>query len=104
MIKKKRNIVLLALIAALIAILVVIIYIKPGVEAKVIYKSDSGIYPLSSGKNIVKFDETIYVPNLVEMYPDIEYVSYFDQNTNKTIAYINAFGGIGKNFLIYSDR
>ncbi len=62
---------------------------------------------LKKGKNYVKINSTysfLYAKELVIMNPDIEYISYYDSFLNKSIGYVNVFGGIGTNFLIDKNR
>ncbi|MEM0465072.1 MAG: hypothetical protein QXW97_00020 [Candidatus Pacearchaeota archaeon] len=70
-----------------------------------IYVSSQNVYEikLKSGKNYVYFNITkpFYVKKLVELNPEIEVVSYIENN--KSIGYVNVFSGIGENFIIYSD-
>jgi len=57
---------------------------------------------LNKGKNFIKFNKTdFYVETLVKLNPSIESVSYTENN--KTVGYVNVFGGIGRNFVI-EDR
>lgn len=55
---------------------------------------------LKQGKNfvVINLSEPIYVETLVNINPDIEAVSYFENN--QTIGYVNVLGGIGENFVI----
>ncbi|GEM_PF-1103800 len=55
---------------------------------------------LKRGKNLLEINQTMYVRDFVRMNPDIETVSYFDEFLNKSIGYVNVFGGVGKNFLM----
>lgn len=55
---------------------------------------------LSPGKNIVIFDDYMNVRNLVLNNPGIETISYIDEFNQESVGYINAFGGIGKDFII----
>lgn len=66
--------------------------------------SDSGIVKLVQGNNVVSFNVSnpFSVQTFVELNPDIQTVSYRDGN--ETIGYVNALGGVGKNFTIESGR
>lgn len=68
--------------------------------------SSESIYSikLSEGKNdvVLNISEPFYVETLIKLNPDIEVVSYKEEN--KTIGYVNVFGGIGKNFIIESGK
>ena len=60
---------------------------------------------LSEGKNVVNFGtnfEPFYVKDLINAYPQIETVTY--NSTDREIGYVNAFGGIGENFIIYPNK
>ena len=50
----------------------------------------------------------VYVSNLIKEYPEIIMVTYFSENIGKEgepeeIGYVNVFGGVGKNFIIYGN-
>jgi len=68
----------------------------------IILISSQGIFSkeLREGKNILRINlsEPIYVETLIKLNPDIEAVSY--QENNKTVGYANVFGGIGENFVV----
>jgi hypothetical protein len=55
---------------------------------------------LTEGKNYVSFIQPMYVREVMKKNTDLETISYFDEEQNKTIGYVRALGGIGKNFLI----
>jgi hypothetical protein len=60
---------------------------------------------LTEGKNIINisFDfNPLYVKDLVKIYPDINAVSY--NNSKEKFGYVNVFGGIGDNFVIYPNQ
>lgn len=59
---------------------------------------------LEKGKNTVVFNNTekFYVKTLFDSNENIEVVSYNFEN--KSIGYIRAFGGIGKNFIVESNK
>jgi len=58
---------------------------------------------LYKGKNLVKLNHTnpFYVKSLIELNRDIEAVSYLENN--RTIGYVDIFGGVGENFIIQED-
>jgi hypothetical protein len=58
---------------------------------------------LNEGKNNLHItsEKEFFVKDLILLNPDIEVISYI--NGNRTIGYINIFGGIGENFLIRND-
>ena len=58
---------------------------------------------LAEGKNQVRINlsEPIYAETLIKMNPDIEAISYMEEN--RTIGYVNVFEGVGKNFAV-TDR
>lgn len=57
-------------------------------------------YDLVQGKNIVTFNEInpFYVEDLIKLNPEIEVVSY--NGDERTIGYVNIYGGLGTNFVI----
>ncbi len=60
---------------------------------------------LTEGKNLINLSQEfspLYVEDLVKMYPEITAVTYIDQ-TEETFGYVNVFGGIGENFVIYPN-
>ena len=63
--------------------------------------------PLGKGKNKVIFPESVKVKtakDLLLAIPAADAVSYFDNETNETVGYVSAFGGIGKNFAIVPGK
>ncbi len=59
--------------------------------------------PAGNGKNKVLFTEFLKVKtakDLLLAIPAADAVSYYDEEQGKTIGYVSAFGGIGKNFEI----
>ncbi len=69
----------------------------------VISSKDAFSVSLAEGKNRVRINlsEPIYVETLIKMNPDIEAISYTEEN--RTIGYVNVFQGVGKNFAV-TDR
>ena len=59
---------------------------------------------LTKGKNYLFVNQTLYANEFVLMSKDIEYVAYFDEFLNRSVGFVNAFGGIGQNFLIEQGR
>lgn len=60
---------------------------------------------LSEGKNLINFSQEfspIYVEDLVKLYPEITAVTSF-RNSEEGAGYVNVFGGIGENFVIYPN-
>jgi len=55
---------------------------------------------LAEGKNKVRINlsEPIYAETLIKMNPDIEAISYIEENA--TVGYVNVFQGVGRNFAI----
>ena len=47
---------------------------------------------------------TIYASDLVYLNPDIEYILYYDTFLEQNIVYVNAFKGLGSNFIIDPER
>lgn len=66
----------------------------------IVSPSESSGISLSKGKNTVSFNmsEFFYVKTLVKLNPEIEVVSFVENN--KTVGYINFIGGIGDNFVV----
>ncbi|HGJ65588.1 TPA: hypothetical protein ENS27_09385 [bacterium] len=61
------------------------------------------VYPMEQGKNFVIVNTSVSAKTLVKLNPDIETISYLDEETNESVGFVNAFGGIGKNFLLNKD-
>ena len=60
---------------------------------------------LYEGENTINLSlnfNPIYVGDLVKIYPEIETVTYND--SRQELGYVNAFGGIGNNFVIYPNK
>lgn len=60
---------------------------------------------LEEGKNLISlnFDfNPLYVEDLVKIYPEINTVTYNDGL--QEFGFVNAFGGIGDNFIVYSNK
>jgi len=64
--------------------------------------SSQGIFSkeLEKGKNVVMINlsRPIYAETLINLNPDIEAISYSENN--RTIGYVNVLGGIGQNFIV----
>jgi hypothetical protein len=60
---------------------------------------------LSEGKNVINISSEfspLYAEDLVKLYPEIAAVTYND--SEQEFGYVNAFGGIGDNFVIYPNQ
>jgi len=60
---------------------------------------------LEEGKNIINVgieSNPIYVTDLIKLYPEINTITYNESGEEK--GYVNAFGGIGENFIIYPNQ
>jgi hypothetical protein len=60
---------------------------------------------LAEGKNVININfgfNPFYVEDLVKIYPEITTVTYND--SEKELGYVNVFGGIGDNFMIYPNQ
>ena len=60
---------------------------------------------LLQGENEILIPEYIspfYVHDLIKAYPEILTVTYFKFGEEK--GYVNIFGGVGENFIIYSNQ
>lgn len=60
-------------------------------------------FELEKGKNKVHINssEPIYVETLIKLNPEIEAISYSENNRSR--GYVNVFGGLGENFIV-EDR
>jgi len=59
------------------------------------------------GKNLIQFPFTPKNLRAADILKSLKYadaISYFDPLTNKTVGYVTAFGGIGKNFVIEANK
>jgi hypothetical protein len=79
------------------AILILIFYVS------LVETNQQDYLSLKKGKNYVAFNNTqdFYVNHLVDFNPEIEVVSYKEDNYSK--GYVNSLGGLGENFLIKKD-
>jgi hypothetical protein len=97
-----KKIILLLIALLFVSAVSSILIITP--ETKYENNNAVHIYNLEKGKNYLVFNFTIfrfiYASEIVSN-PEIQAISY--KENNKTIGYLNAFGGIGKNFQINSD-
>jgi hypothetical protein len=62
-------------------------------------------FNLSEGKNFINLSfefNPIYVEDFIRAYPEITTVTY--NNGTEEIGYVNIFGGIGENFVIYPNQ
>ncbi|HVY01827.1 MAG TPA: hypothetical protein VHA12_03625 [Candidatus Nanoarchaeia archaeon] len=59
---------------------------------------------LLEGKNNVTLNNSIDVKTLVKLNPEIESITYQDEISGQSYAYINVFGGIGKKFTLESGK
>jgi hypothetical protein len=59
---------------------------------------------LEKGKNYVKLERSLYVKDLIKLNPEIDYVAYYDEFLNKSVSYVNAFNGVGSNFIIEQEK
>jgi len=60
---------------------------------------------LLEGENEILIPEQVspfYVGDLIKSYPEILMVTYFEFEEEK--GYVNAFGGIGEDFIIYPNQ
>ena len=46
----------------------------------------------------------MHAKELIRNNPFIESISYFDELSNKTVGFVNAFGGLGKDFLLVPGK
>ncbi|MGV8152525.1 MAG: hypothetical protein ACP5OG_05580 [Candidatus Nanoarchaeia archaeon] len=61
--------------------------------------NQGGIF-LIKGKNFIEINSSslIYAREIILLNPQIQSISYTEGNTS--VGYLNAFGGIGRNFLV----
>ena len=62
---------------------------------------------LTLGKNTFTFEnysDVVYASQLIRLNPSIEVISYYDSIRGKDIGYVNAFGGVGSNFMIIQGK
>jgi len=60
---------------------------------------------LYEGKNVINISfefNPFYFADLIKIYPEITTVTYND--SKQEFGYVNAFGGIGDNFMIYPNQ
>jgi hypothetical protein len=81
-------------------ILFMFIILVLGLYIIVISSKDVSLIPLAKGKNQVSLNlsEPVYVKTFIDMNPEIEAISY--QEDNETVGYVNVFEGIGRNFIL----
>jgi len=84
-----------------ILVLVVALNIIPATDELNSYETN---ILLKTGKNYLTFNQSVYAKEIIILNPEIESVSYFDEFLNRSVGYVNAFGGVGSNFLINSKQ
>lgn len=60
---------------------------------------------LYEGKNVINMSiefNPIYVKDLIKIYPEIQTITYND--SEQEMGYVNVFGGIGENFVIFPNK
>lgn len=60
---------------------------------------------LIEGKNLINLSQDfdpIYVEDFVKIYPEITTITY--NNGTHELGYVNVFGGIGENFIVYPNK
>ena len=60
---------------------------------------------LEKGKNTINFGfefSPFYVGDLIKAYPEISTITY--NESEQEVGYVNVFGGIGENFVIYPNK
>jgi hypothetical protein len=59
---------------------------------------------IKKGKNNLSIQVVTYIDvrSLVEIYPEIEVISY--EKNGKSIGYVNVFNGIGRNFILEYNK
>lgn len=100
----KRKILVLIMVSILIVFSTAIAFAE-------FYPDDGNKIQLNQGENEVLMPlnfSPVYVSDLMKAYPEIEMVTYIEsysgiQEEIKEIGYVNVFGGVGKNFIIYGN-
>jgi hypothetical protein len=85
--------------------LLIFLFIALAFMGTIIAEKSNEEIKLTEGKNYVLMNfsfNPIYAADLVKIYPEIAAISW--NNSEEEIGYVNAFGGIGKNFVIYSNQ
>jgi hypothetical protein len=62
-------------------------------------------FKLNEGKDTINLSfefSPIYVADLLQAYPEITTITYQEGETS--FGYVNVFGGIGENFVIYPNK
>jgi hypothetical protein len=88
-----------------ITLILVFLVIVLGISGIIIAEEFKEGIKLHEGKNTVNISfefNPIYASDLALIYPEIATITYND--SQKDIGYVNVFGGIGDNFVIYPDR
>jgi hypothetical protein len=69
-----------------------------------IFSEDGDSINLVEGKNILKLDSAkpFYAKTLFLLNPGLDAISY--TKDNETIGYVNVFGGVGENFIIFENQ
>ena len=60
-------------------------------------------YELQKGKNEIVFYKEMNASEIIEKNPEINVISYFDEETNKSVGFVNAFGGLGRDFRVSNE-
>jgi hypothetical protein len=85
--------------------LLILIFVIIGISGIIIAEDFKEGIKLAEGKNVINISfefNPFYVEDLIKIYPEIATVTYND--SKQEFGYVNAFGGIGNNFVIYPNR
>jgi hypothetical protein len=90
----------------LVLIILLIFLFTTAITIAEILPDEKGIQ-LEQGENEILMSlefSPIYVSDLIKAYPEIMMITYFDEISEEEIGYVNVFGGIGENFIMYADK
>lgn len=94
----------------LISLLLIVTILSTAITlAELLPEEEDPVISLNQGKNEIIIPEntsSFYVKDLVIAYPEILTVTYFklEDGNLKEKGFVNVFGGIGENFIIYPNQ
>jgi hypothetical protein len=86
-------------------LILTLVIILLGISGIIIAEEFKEGIKLSEGKNTINLSfefSPLYVKDLVLIYPEISTVTY--NESNQEWGYVNVFGGVGENFVIYPNK
>jgi len=87
----------------IILVLILVVALKVIPAAIELNGHKTGIL-LKTGKNYLILNQSLYAKEIIILNPEIESLSYFDEFLNKSIGYVNVFGGVGSNFITNPEK